>query len=79
MQIRINFSSEIDQSITDQINFVREEFEYLFNDKSEFTQEDRDTAKGLLKHLSKIINSANCIEYLTKTLEDLEVSFPTLF
>ncbi len=79
MQIRINFSSEIDQSIRDQINFVREEFEFHFNGKNEFTQEDRNTAKGLLNHLSKIINSANCIDYLTKTLEDLEISFPTLF
>ncbi|MHA1521840.1 MAG: hypothetical protein ACTSVZ_06965 [Promethearchaeota archaeon] len=79
MQIRINFSSEIDQSIKDQIKFVREEFEYLFNEKTDFTQEDRDIAQGLLHHLSKIINSANCIDYLTQTLEDLEVSFPTLF
>ncbi|MHA1673868.1 MAG: hypothetical protein ACTSYI_09585 [Promethearchaeota archaeon] len=79
MQIRINFSSEIDQSIRDQINFVREEFEFHFNGKNEFTPEDRNTAKGLLNHLSKIINSANCIDYLTKTLEDLEISFPTLF
>ena len=79
MQIRINFSSEIDQSIKDQINFVREEFEFHFNGKNEFTKDDRNTAKGLLHHLSKIINSANCIDYLTKTLEDLEISFPTLF
>ena len=79
MQIRINFSSEIDQSIKDQINFIREEFEYLFNGKPEFTQDDRNIARGLLHHLSKIIDSANCIDYLTKTLEELEVSFPTLF
>ncbi|MCF2140293.1 MAG: hypothetical protein K9W44_09595 [Candidatus Lokiarchaeota archaeon] len=79
MQIRINFSSEIDQTIINEINFIREEFNYIFGDKEKYTAEDRKIARNLLHYLSKKINSANCIEYLTNVLEDLECSFPTLF
>lgn len=79
MQIRINYTSEIDTTIMEQINFIREEFELLFGGKTEFSENDRETARSLLHHLSKIINSANCINHLTQTLEELEETFPTLF
>ncbi|MHA1777730.1 MAG: hypothetical protein DRO88_08840 [Promethearchaeia archaeon] len=79
MQIRINYTSEIDHTIIDEINFIRDEFDILFGQKTLYTSEDRQLARKLLNHLSKIINSANCLDYLTQTLEDLEDSFPTLF
>lgn len=79
MQIRINYNSEIDQTIIDEINFIRDEFDIHFGQKTSYSTEDRKLARRLLDHLSKTINSVNCLDYLTQTLEDLECSFPTLF
>ena len=77
--VKINYHQEIEAKIVDYINFIREEFDYLFSQKHTFTAQDRDIATGLINYLAKIVDSPIAIEYLSQTLEELEYTYPNLF
>ena len=79
MEIYIDYKSELETSIIDQINFIRDEFIHLFSNKTEYSEEEQKLAVDLLNQLSKLIQSPSCLDYLSKTLENLEQNFPTLF
>ena len=79
MKIAINYQLELETEIESKIKFVRDEFECLFGRRNTFSRKDKDTAVGLLNFLSKSIDTPVCLDYLSQTLEDLEVNYPTLF
>jgi len=79
MEIFINYKSELETSIIDKINFIRDEFIHLFSLKSSYSSVDQKLAVDLLNQLSKLVHSPSCLDHLAKTLENLEENFPTLF
>ena len=79
MEIFINYKSELEKNIIDQITFIREEFIHLFSQKSTYSTTDHKIALDLLNQLSKLVQSPTCLDFLAETLENLEESFPTLF
>ena len=79
MEIFINYKSELEKNIIDQITFVRDEFIHLFSQKSTYSTADHQLALDLLNQLSKLVQSPTCLDFLAETLENLEESFPTLF
>ena len=79
MEIFINYKSELQKSIIDEINFIRDEFIHLFSQKTTYSTTDHKLALDLLNQLSKLIQSPTCLDYLAVTLEKLEENFPTLF
>ncbi|QEE17025.1 hypothetical protein DSAG12_02857 [Promethearchaeum syntrophicum] len=79
MEIFINYKSELDKNIIDQITFIKEEFIHLFSQKSTYSNADHKLALDLLNQLSKLVQSPTCLDFLAETLENLEESFPTLF
>ena len=79
MEIFINYKSELETSIIDKINFIRDEFIHLFSLKSSYSTVDQKLAVDLLNQLSKLVQSPSCLDHLAKTLENLEENFPTLF
>ncbi|UYP44125.1 hypothetical protein NEF87_000410 [Candidatus Lokiarchaeum ossiferum] len=79
MKIAINYREEIETNIREDIEFVRDEFECLFGQKNKYTLQDKNIAIGLLNHLSKLIETPICLDFLSRTLEDLELNYPTLF
>ena len=79
MEIFINYKSELEKNIIDQITFIREEFIHLFSQKSTYSTTDHKIALDLLNQLSKLVQTPTCLDFLAETLENLEESFPTLF
>jgi hypothetical protein len=79
MELKVDYTVELEASIQDQIGFVKEEFDILFGNRIEFTEHDRELAADLLNYLSKVIDQPICLDYLTKTLESLEKRYPLLF
>ena len=79
MEIKINYSEELDLEVKNQINFIREEFECLFGDKATFDEKDRKMAMDLLNHLSKQLDQSAPIDILSQTLEHLEQRYSGLF
>lgn len=79
MDIKINYSEELEVEVKSQINFIREEFECLFGDKANFDETDRKTAMDLLNHLAKQIDQSVPIDILSQTLEHLEQRYSGLF
>ena len=77
--IKVNFHAEIEAKIVDQVNFIREEFDHLFSQKTDYTKQDRELAAGLINYLAKIVDSPIDINHLSQTLEELEFAYPTLF
>ena len=79
MEIFINYKSELETSIIDKISFIRDEFIHLFSEKSTYSTTDQKLAVDLLNQLSKLVQSPTCLDFLAKTLENLEENYPTLF
>jgi hypothetical protein len=79
MEIEIDFNAEIREQIEDQIQFIREEFDALFGNHNEYTEKDKALAAQLLNYLSKIIDQPICLDFLSKTLQNLEEKYPCLF
>ncbi len=79
MKIHVNFKSELEDNVLDQINFIKGDFNILFGKRTSFTQKDRDTAIDILHYLSKSIDTPKGVEFLSETLEALEETYPTLF
>jgi hypothetical protein len=79
MDIKINYSEELEVEVKSQINFIREEFECLFGDKANFDETDRKIAMDLLNHLAKQIDQSAPIDILSQTLEHLEQRYSGLF
>ena len=79
MEIFVNYKSMLQKSIIDQINFIRDEFIHLFPEKSTYSTADHKLALDLLNQLSKLVQSPSCLDYLAKTLNNLEEKYPELF
>ena len=79
MEIKINYKLQLQNEVKEQINFIREEFDNLFQDKLSYTEHDRRIANDLLKYFSKIIDSPVSLEYLERSLEYLENRYQDLF
>ncbi len=79
MEIFINYKSELETSIIDKITFIQDEFIHLFSKKSTYSSADHKLAIDLLNQLSKLVQSPTCLDFLAKTLENLEENYPTLF
>ena len=79
MEIFVNYKSMLEENIVDQINFIREEFIHLFSEKSTFSNADHKLALDLLNQLSKLVQTPTCLDYLAKTLDKLEETYPELF
>jgi len=67
MEFYIDYSAELELDVKRQIEFIRDEFTYLFGNKEVFSEQDRVMAHDLLRHLSRIINTPVCLDYLTQT------------
>ncbi len=79
MEIKINYKLQLQNEVKEQINFIREEFDNLFQDKLSYSEHDRRIANDLLKYFSKIIDSPVSLEYLERSLEYLENRYQDLF
>lgn len=79
MEIKINFHAELEANILEQIEFIQEEFDYLFGHKMYYDSQDRDIAAGLINYLARIVDSQVAIEKLSRSLENLENKYPNLF
>jgi len=79
MEIFVNYKSMLEENIIDQINFIRDEFIYLFSEKSTYSTVDHKLALDLLNQLSKLVQSPTCLDYLANTLDNLEETYPELF
>ena len=77
--IKVNFHAEIEAKIVDEVNFIREEFDHLFSQKTDYTKKDRELAAGLINYLAKTIDTPISIDHLSQTLEELEFTYPNLF
>lgn len=79
MELKVDYTVELEATIQDQIAFVKDEFDIMFGSRKEFTEHDRELAADLLNYLSRVIIHPICFDYLTKTLESLEKRYPLLF
>jgi len=79
MEVQINYRLELEADIREAIDFVRDEFMFLFGQKLTFTEIDRQIATDLINHLAKLIESPLCLDHLAKTLKEIEQIYPTLF
>ena len=79
MEIKINYHAELEAKVVEQINFIREEFDVLFNHKIHYSARDREVATGLINYLANIVESEFALQALSKTLEELEIKYPNLF
>ncbi len=79
MEIIVDYKKLLETNIIDKISFIRDEFIHLFSLKSLYSDADQKLAVDLLNQLSKLVQSPTCLDYLAKTLENLEENFPTLF
>ncbi len=78
MEIKINFYAELEANTYKQIQFIREEFDYLFGHKMHFSAEDQKVAAGLINYLARIAIHPSAIQQLSKVLEDIESKYPNL-
>jgi hypothetical protein len=79
MDIEIDFNDDLRQTLAAQIDFIKEEFDLHFGNRSRFSPKDRELATQLLRYLSKIVDQPIGLDVLTETLESLEKKFPLLF
>ena len=79
MEVQINYRLELESDVREAIDFIREEFMFLFGQKHIFTKNDRQTALDLINHLAKLIETPVCLDHLAQTLKEIEDVYPMLF
>jgi hypothetical protein len=79
MDLHINYNSELEKSVRQEIEYIKEEFELLFGHLDRFEPQHKRLAANLLNYLSKMIETPVCLDYLTQTLQILERKYSALF
>jgi hypothetical protein len=79
MEVQINYRLELEMDVREAIDFVRDEFMFLFGQKLTFTETDRQIATDLINYLAKLIETPLCLDHLAKALKEIEQIYPTLF
>ena len=79
MEVKINFSKNLERDFKKEINFIKEEFELLFGHKIYYTEAGKRQALDLLKYLTKNIDSPIYLRELEETLTFLEEKYVNLF
>ena len=79
MEVQINYREELEADVRKAIDFMRDEFMFIFGQKLTFTERDRQIAMDLINYLAKLIETPVCLDHLAKALKEIEEIYPILF
>lgn len=79
MEVQINYREELEADVRKAIDFMRDEFMFIFGKKLTYTERDRQMAMNLINYLVKLIETPVCLDHLANTLKEIEEIYPTLF
>lgn len=83
MRISVNYHEILEESLTEELEWLKEEFIIMFKSKlQKYTEKDRLTANNILDYaMENMYVSDNIIllTLFTETLENIERMYPTLF
>ncbi len=79
MELRINYSEEIESQVKKEIEYIKGEFDEMFSHKVHYNEHDKCKAMALLEYFSKTLKTSMCFDYLADTLKYLERTYSGLF
>jgi len=83
MKVSVNYHEVLEESLIEELEWLKEEFLILFKPKMpKYTERDKMTANGILDYIMDnvyVYDSMILLTIFTEAIENIERMFPSLF